>query len=82
MSHSSYFKSRPDVFTLGGVGGGNQKSWKTLINVVFVIDVTRLDLLSLVELCGGVQCFGKFGASGRARMMKIGRRVRELHKLT
>ena len=29
-----------------------------------------------------VQCFGEFGASGRARTMKIGRRVRELHKLT
>ena len=23
MSQSSYFKSRPDVLTLGGVGGGN-----------------------------------------------------------
>ena len=26
MSQSSYFKSRPDLLTLGGVGGG--KSWK------------------------------------------------------
>ena len=30
MSQSSYFKSRPDLLTLGGVGGGNRKSWKTL----------------------------------------------------
>ena len=48
----------------------------------YAIDVTVLDLLSLRELGGGVQCFGEFGASGRARTMKIGRRVRELHKLT
>ena len=47
MSQSSYFKSRPDLLTLGGVGGGNRKSWKTLINVVDVIDVTGLDPLSL-----------------------------------
>ena len=47
-----------------------------------MIDVTGLDPLSLVELVGGVQCFGEFGASGRARAMKIGRRVGELHKLT
>ena len=46
------------------------------------IDVTGLDPLSFVELGSGVQCFGGFGASGRARTMKIGRRVRELHKLT
>ena len=48
----------------------------------YVIDVTGLDLLSLEELGGGVQCFGEFGASGRARTMKIGRRVRELYELT
>ena len=48
----------------------------------YVIDVTRLDPLSLVELGGGVQCFDEFGASGRARTMQIGRRVRKLHKLT
>ena len=47
-----------------------------------MIDVTGLDPLSLVKLGGGVQCFGEFCASGRARTMKIGRRVRELHKLT
>ena len=48
----------------------------------YVIDVTGLDPLSLVELGSRVQYFGEFGASGRARTMKIGRRVRELHKLT
>ena len=47
-----------------------------------MIDVTGLDPLSLVELGGGAQCFGEFGASGHDRTMKIGRRVRELHKLT
>ena len=65
-----------------GVGGGNWKSWKTLKRRRYVIDVTGLDLLSLRELGGGVQRFGEFGASGRARTMKIGRRVRELYKLT
>ena len=44
----------------------------------FVIDVTGLDTLSLGELGGGVQCFGEFGASGHARTIKIGRRVRVL----
>ena len=47
-----------------------------------MIDLTGLDPLSLGELGGGVQCFGEFGACGRARTIKIGRRVRELHKLT
>ena len=41
-----------------------------------------LDSLCLGELGGGVQGFGEFCASGRARTMKIGRCVRELHKLT
>ena len=45
----------------------------------YVIDVTVLDLLSLGELGEG---FSEFGASGRARTMKIGRLVRELYKLT
>ena len=45
-------------------------------------DVTGLDLLFLGELDGGVQCFGEFGASGRARTVKISSRVRELYKLT
>ena len=48
----------------------------------YVIDVTVLDSLSLGELGGGVQCFGEFGASGRARTMKISRRVKNLYKLT
>ena len=31
VSQSSYFKSRPDLMTLGEVGGGGSlKSWKTL----------------------------------------------------
>ena len=40
-----------------------------------MIDVTVLVSLSLGELRVRVQCFGDFGASGRARTMKIGRRV-------
>ena len=48
----------------------------------YMINVIVLDLLSLGELGGAVQCFGEIGASGRARTMKIGRRVRELHELT
>ena len=48
----------------------------------YLIDVTKRDPLSLVELGGGAQFFGDFGNSGRARTMKIDRRVRELHKLT
>ena len=48
----------------------------------YVIGVTVLDPLSLRELGGGAQCFGEFCASGRARTMKIGKLVRELHKLT
>ena len=47
-----------------------------------MIDRIVLDPLSLGELGGGVQSFGEFGASGRARTMKIDRRVRELHNLT
>ena len=46
-----------------------------------MIDVTVMDPPSLGELRFGAQCFGEFGASGRARTMKIGRRVRELNKL-
>ena len=63
MSQSTYFKSRPDLLTLGGVGGRNHKSWKTLRvernlegwNLVgristsprYVIDITGLNPLSL-----------------------------------
>ena len=47
-----------------------------------MIDVTGLDTLFLGKLGGGVQCFGEFGASERARTIKIGRRVRELNKMT
>ena len=38
----------------------------------YAIDITGLDPLSLEELEGGVECFVNFGASGRARKMKIG----------
>ena len=56
MSQSSYFKSRPDLLTLGGAGGGNQKSWKNAYKCRrYVTDVTGLDPLSLGELDGGVQ---------------------------
>ena len=47
-----------------------------------MIDRIVLDSLSLGELGGGAQLFGEFGASGRVRTSKIGRRVRELHNLT
>ena len=30
VSQSSYFKSQPGLMTLGGVGGGKPKTWKTL----------------------------------------------------
>ena len=64
MSRSSYFESRSNLLTLGGVGGGNWKSWKTLIveesgrSLVdriskcprYVIEITVLDSLSLREL--------------------------------
>ena len=30
VSQSSYFRSRPVLVTLGGVGGGNLKFWKSL----------------------------------------------------
>jgi len=92
FNQSSYFKSRPDLLTLGGVGGGNQKSWKTFRveeSGIYSVDriskcrryVIAVTLLNLLSLGGGVQCFGEFGASGRAKTMKIISRVRELHKL-
>jgi len=40
----------------------------------YIIDITGLDPLSL----GDFQCFGDFGASGCARTIKIGSRVRYL----
>ena len=45
----------------------------------YVIDIESA-LFGRVE--GDFQCFGEFGASGRAMRMKIGRRVGDLHKLT
>ena len=78
------FESDPGTKGVEGETGnlGNYKSWKTLRversgwNLVgristcrrYVIDVTGLDPLSLGELGGGVQCFGEFGASERARI--------------
>ena len=51
-------------------------------NSRYLIDIIRLDPLSLGELGeGDFQCFAEFGTCGRARTMKIGRRVRDLHKL-
>ena len=47
----------------------------------YIIEGTGLDPLSLGEL-GGIQCFGEFDAFGRARTMKMFRRVRDLQKLT
>ena len=48
----------------------------------YVIDVTGLDSALFGGVGGGFSALCEFGASGRARTMKIGRRVRELHKLT
>ena len=45
----------------------------------YVIDMLGTYPLSLGEISSA---FGEFGASGRARRMKIGRRVRDLNKLT
>ena len=47
----------------------------------YVIAILKTDSLSLGELWEISSAFGEFGASGRARMMKIGWRVRDLHKL-
>ena len=82
MSQSCYFKSPPDLLTLGELEGKSEIFENAYKCRRYVLDITRLDPLSLGELDGGVQFFGEFGASGRARTMKIGRRVRELHKLT
>ena len=48
----------------------------------YLIEITGPDLISLGKLGGDFQCFGKFSASERTRTMKIGRYVRDLHKLT
>ena len=80
MSQSSSFKYRPDLLTLGGSWRGKPENLENAYKRRrYVIDVTGLDPLSLGDLGGVVQCFGDFGASGRARTMKIGRHVRELH---
>ena len=48
----------------------------------YAIDITGPDPTSLGNLEGGLQCFGQLGGSGQAMTMKIGRRVRDLYKLT
>ena len=48
----------------------------------YVIDVNGTGFTLFVGVRWGVRCFGEFGASEPARTMKIGRRVRDLHKLT
>ena len=72
--------SNPDQICLEGIQSDLEGKTGNLGNAYkcrrYVIDVTRLDPLSLGELGGGFQCFGEFGACGRARTMKIGRRVR------
>ena len=70
VSQSPYYKFQSDLVTLGGIGGGNRKSRKTLrveksgSNLVgriskcrrYVIDVTGLDPIFLGEL-GGSSAF-------------------------
>ena len=70
------------MLTLEGIGGETGNLENAYKCRRYVIEVTRLNPISLGELGAGGPCFGEFGASGRARTMKIGRRVRELHKLT
>ena len=47
----------------------------------YAVDVTGPDPFSLGSW-GDNQCFGEFSASGRPRTIKIGRRVRDLYKMT
>ena len=74
---------------------GNRISWKTLRversrwNLMGRISTSSrcgIDIIGTDPLFQGswrdFQCFGEFGASGCARMMKIGWRVRDLHKMT
>ena len=57
MSPSSYFKSRPDLLTLGRAGGGNRNLGKPYKCRRYVIDVIGLDPLSLEDLGGGFNAF-------------------------
>ena len=68
---------------------GKRLEWRDRENLMGRISTSSryvIDIIGTDPLFGGVggdfQCFGEFGASGRARTMKIGRRVRDLHKLT
>ena len=60
----------PDPLSLGELGGS-----RVLVSSV----PAQIDFITVISL---IQCFREFGASGRARTMKIGRCVRDLHKLT
>ena len=67
ISQSSYFKSQPDLLTLGGSWSGKTEILENAYKCrKYVIDVTGVDPPSLGELGGGVQCFDEFGASGHA----------------
>jgi len=46
MSHSSYFISRLDPVTFGGVGGESLKSWKTLR-----VEGSECNLLGRISKC-------------------------------
>ena len=77
-SQSSYFKSRPDLLTLGGVGGGNlgktlgveESGWNLVDRInkcPLIRDWQNRTGLALFGGVGGrVQWFGEFGASGCA----------------
>ena len=54
MSQSSYFKSLPDLLTLGKLEGETVNLGNAYKCRRYVIDVTGLDPLSLVECGGGV----------------------------
>ena len=46
MPQRSYFKSRPDLLTLAGVGGGNRKTWITLR-----VEESGLSLVDRISKC-------------------------------
>ena len=97
MSQSSCFKSQPDPVKLWEVKGetgdlGKRLQWRDRDKtwweeyaqvLIYVIEHNRTGSALFGGGGGeGFKCFGEFGASGRAKTMKIGRRVRYLHKLT
>ena len=54
MSQSSYFKSRPDLFTLGELEGKPEIFENAYKCRRYIIDITGLDLLSSGELGVGI----------------------------